>query len=532
MKRIILALLLLAVVASCKTEHKTAVERKLDEYARVKIPAPDLSGISDNGKEVLNLYKFAADQVDSIYWRQAFGDRALMDGLGDANLKKYALINYGPWDRLDGKPFIEEYGERPLGANFYPVDMTQEEFDTFADSAKTSPYTMIRRNAAGQLQSVWYHDFFAGNIAKISSFLKAAADITIKPSVRNYLLKKIDALQSDNYYESDLAWLEMTDSKMDLVLGPNEVNDDQLYGLKASYDAYVLLKDLKRTEELGKFSSMLPELQRMLPCDEAFKSFVPGTESNVFACDEIYAGGHANAGIKLIAINLPYDARVQAERGTRTILLGNVMREKFNRLVSPTGDVVLSRDQLPNLDVDAFYWNIAFREIAHGLGVKQTVTGKGTVAEALGNKAMTWEDAKANVVGLYLVCKLLDAHKIPSLISKEDAITTFVVNLIRSERFGVGESLGRAYILIYNYLYEKEAFQRGASGKYSIDYARTLAAVESLAQTILTIQATGDYEAAAAFEKKYGSLSGTYKADLVNLRLEKIPVDIEFQFEK
>lgn len=531
MKKIVLALLLIAVVASCKTERKTAVERKLDEYALVKIPAPDLSGISDNGKEVLNLYKFAADQVDSIYWRQAFGDRSLMDGLGDARLRAYAMINYGPWDRLDGKPFIEEYGERPLGANFYPAGMTREEFDACPDSLKTSPYTMIERDSVGNLRAVWYHEKFASNIEKIGNYLKAAADITIKPSVRNYLLKKIDALKTDSYYESDLAWLEMADSKMDLVLGPNEVNDDQLYGLKASYDAYVLLKDLKRTEELGKFSSMLPDLQRMLPVEDAFKAFVPGTESNIFACDEIYAGGHANAGIKLIALNLPYDPRVQAERGTRTILLGNVMREKFNRLVSPTGDVVLSADQLSRLDVDAFYWNIAFREIAHGLGVKETLDGK-NVSEALGNKAPAWEDMKANIVGLYLVCKLLDAHKIPSLIVKEDALTTFVVNLIRSERFGQGEALGRAYIMMYNYLYEKGAFKRGESGKYAIDYAKMLSAVETFAQTLLKVQATGDYAAASDFEKKYGTLSDTFRADLVNLRLEKIPVDIQFQFEK
>ena len=175
---------------------------------------------------------------------------------------------------------------------------------------------------------------------------------------------------------------------------------------------------------------------------------------------------------------------------------------------------------------------IAFREIAHGLGVKETVDGKGTVSEALGNKALTWEDAKANVVGLWLVCKMLDAHKIPSIITKEDAITTFVANLIRSERFGSGEALGRAYIMTYNYLLENGAFRRGDSGKYSIDYGRTLDALESFAALILRIQATGDRAAAEQFEKKYGSLSATYKADLVNLRLENIPVDIKFRFEK
>ena len=229
MKRTALALMLIALAASCNTEPKTAVQKKVDSYALVKIESPDLSGITDNGKEVLNLYKFAADQADSIYWKQYFGDKTLIENLKDADLRDYAKINYGPWDRLDGSTFIEGFGELPLGANFYPADMTAAEFDSLADPVKTSPYSLIRRGADGKLTSVWYHDAFEYNIDKICNYLKAAADITIKPSVRNYLLKKIDALRTDYYYDSDLAWLEMTDSKMDLIIGPNEVNDDQLY---------------------------------------------------------------------------------------------------------------------------------------------------------------------------------------------------------------------------------------------------------------------------------------------------------------
>ena len=350
MKRTALALMLIALAASCNTEPKTAVQKKVDSYALVKIESPDLSGITDNGKEVLNLYKFAADQADSIYWKQYFGDKTLIENLKDADLRDYAKINYGPWDRLDGSTFIEGFGELPLGANFYPADMTAAEFDSLADPVKTSPYSLIRRGADGKLTSVWYHDAFEYNIDKICNYLKAAADITIKPSVRNYLLKKIDALRTDYYYDSDLAWLEMTDSKMDLIIGPNEVNDDQLYGLKTSYEAYVLLKDLKRTEVLDQFTSMLPELQKQIPCEEQYKTFVPGDESDIYAYDAIYCAGHANAGIKLIALNLPYNEEVQAKAGTRTALLRNIMMEKFNRLVNPVGIVVLSPDQQDHLD--------------------------------------------------------------------------------------------------------------------------------------------------------------------------------------
>ena len=532
MKRTALALFLILLLASCDTKPKTVVQRKVDSYALVKIESPDLSGITDNGKEVLNLYKFAADQVDSIYWKQYFGDKTLIENLKDVDLRDYALINYGPWDRLDGSAFISGFGELPLGANFYPKDMTAAEFDSLADPVKTSPYSIIRRGKDGKLTSVWYHDAYKYNIDKICNYLKAAADITIKPSVRNYLLKKIDALRTDYYYDSDLAWLEMTDSKMDLIIGPDEINDDQLYGLKASYEAYVLLKDLKRTEVLDQFKSMLPEFQRLIPCEDQYKTFVPGGESEIYAYDAIYCSGHANAGIKLIALNLPYNEDVQAKAGTRTAILRNIMSEKFNRIVNPVGIVVLTPDQQDHLSEEAFYWNIVFREISHGLGVKETVNGKGEVDEALGNKALTWEDAKANALGLYLVCRLLDDHRIPTLVTKEDAITTFVANLIRSERFGEASQLGRAYVMLFNYLNQNGAFKRGDSGKYSIDYEKTLSLVAEFTAIAIKTQATGDHEFAERFETQYCVMSEDFKADLMNIRLENIPIDLRFEFQK
>jgi len=208
------------------------------------------------------------------------------------------------------------------------------------------------------------------------------------------------------------------------------------------------------------------------------------------------------------------------------------MMEKFNRVISPVGIVVLSPDQQDRLDEEAFYWNIAFREISHGLGVKETINGKGSVNDALGNKALTWEDAKANALGLYFVCKLLDEHKIPALITKEDAITTFVANLIRSERFGEASQLGRAYVMLFNYLNQNGAFKRGDSGKYSIDYEKTLSLVAEFAGIALKTQATGDYEFAEQFENQYCVLSEDFKADLVNIRLENIPIDLRFEFQK
>lgn len=533
MKRFAYAIMIFSVAAaSCSHNPKSKVQKELENYELIEIPAPDLSGISDNGKEVLNLYRFAADEADAIYWKQYFGDKTLMTGIQDNATKEYAMVNYGPWDRISGKSFIKGYGVRPLGANFYPADMTQEEFDALANPAKSSPYTVIRRDENGKLKAIWFHQEYEDEIAKISSYLKAAADITIVPSVREYLLKKIEALRTDNYYESDLAWLDMTDSKMDLVIGPNENADDQLYGLKNSYEAFVLLKNLPLTEKLARYTALLPEFQAILPCEEQYKTFTPGTESDIYAYNALYYAGNANAGIKVIAINLPFDPKVQADKGTRTALMSNIMEQKFNRIVYPTGIVLFDSDQTAHLNPDAFFWNIACREIAHGLGVKETVNGKGSVTEALGNKALTIEEAKGSIIGLYLSCYIIDKHEVSALLTKKDAITTYIASLVRSERFGSGEALGRSNIIIYNYLVESGAILRQESGKYHIDYDKAYKAVSDLGGLLLKIQATGDYEAAAELEKTYGKVSGAYKADIVNLRLENIPVDLRFTFKK
>ncbi|MBQ6177014.1 MAG: Zn-dependent hydrolase [Bacteroidales bacterium] len=533
MRKLAAAVALLSLVAvSCET-HRTKADRLVENYAVVKIPAPDLSGITDNGKEVLNLYRFAADEVDKIYWKQNFGEKdAFLSTLADPATKLYAEINYGPWDRIDGKAFVEGYAAKPAGSCFYPADMTAAEFDALADSAKHSPYTLVQRAEDGSLKTVWYHDAYAESIDKIADYLKAAADITIKPSVREYLLKKIEGLRTDDYYASDKAWLEMTDSKMDLVLGPNEAVDDALYGTKASYGAYVLLKNLERTEELNALSARLPEFQEMLPGDPAHRAFVPGSESDIFSCNVLYCSGYTNAGFKVIAINFPYDAKVQEELGTRTILFDNVIREKFNRTVFPVGMTLLESDHQAHLDASAFYWIIAFREIAKGLGVKETVNGKGTVADALGNEALTVEKAKSNVLGAYLCAKEVEAHRISALIQKEDVLATFVANTIRSTRFGAADPTGIANIAVYNYLVESGAITRKASGRYGIDYGKTWQALETLGAEILRIQALGDLDAARSYAAKYGVVTPGIEADIVSLELEKIPVDIRFIYEK
>ena len=531
MKRLATLLLGLALSAFSCTQDHVSTDSLVENYALVTIPAPDLTGITNNGKEVLSLYRKAADEVDNIYWQQNFGDRsAFLSSLSDASEKMYAEVNYGPWDRIDGKPFLPGYGDKPAGARFYPEDMTAEEFAYFDNPDKMSPYTLIVREG-NALKTVWYHDAYAQSIEKIEEYLHRAADVTIKESVRNYLLHMIEGLKTDDYYESNKAWLEMNDSKMDLVIGPIEAVDDARYGIKASYGAYVLLKNLQRTEELNALSARMSEFQAMLPGDPANHNYVPGAESDIFSCNVLYCSGYTNAGYKVIGINFPYDAKVQEELGTRTIIFDNIIREKFNRTVHPVGSLLLEDVYQPHVDASAFYWLIVFREIAKGLGVKETVDGKCTVAEALGNEALAIEKAKSNVLGAWLCAQEAAAYHISALFQKEDVLTTFVTNTIRSARFGVADPTGIANIYVYNYLLEKKAITWNPSGRYSIDFDKTWSALEALGAEILRIQAQGDHQAANAALSKYGVAGPESLSDKRILEKAGVPVDIRFNYE-
>ena len=409
--------------------------------------------------------------------------------------------------------------------------MTKKEFLAWKNPDKTSPYTLIRRGNDGSLQTVWYHDAYAEYINEIAGYLQRAADVTIKPSVRHYLLELIEGLKTDNYYESYKAWLEMDDSKMDLVLGPIEPVDDGLFGTKASYGAYVLLKNLQRTEQLNELSARMTEFQHMLPGNPAYHHFVPGAESDIFSCNVLYCIGYTNAGYKMIGINFPYDAQEQKELGTHTIIFDNIIREKFNRTVFPVGKTLLEDRFQPHVDAGAFYWLIVFREIAKGLGVKETINGRGTVAEALGSEALVIEKAKSNVIGAYLCTQEAETDRIPALFGKEEVLTTFVANTLRSVRFGTADPTGQANILVYNYLLQNKAVVWNATGRYNIDYDKTWELLGKLGADILRIQALGDKEDAQTYLQHYGEADMKSQADRRILERAGIPIDIRFEYE-
>ena len=531
LRSFILAVAALALVSCAGNGSKAAFWH--DTYAEVEIGkenTPYLEGISENGKEVLNLYRFAAMEADKIYWKQVFGDKSVIDSLVDTQVRQYALINYGPWSRLDGKSFVEGLGDRPAGLCFYPEDMTEEEFLSWDNPLKNSPYTLVSRAEDGSLKTEWYHEAYADNISRMCNYLRAAADLTIVPSVREYLLSKIEAISTDDYTDSDIKWIEVDDSKMDLVLGAYENVDDHLFGIKRSYSAYVLLKNVAKSEELAKFTAMMPQLQAALPCPDSLKTFVPGPASYIEACDALYYAGAANAGVKDIAISLPFDTRTQEMEGTRSIIFTNVVDAKFDMILNPLAALILGGESSKHLDRNAFFWNVAFRELAHGLGVKTTLDGR-DVWDALGNSALAIEEAKADILGNYLASMQISQYETNGdLVTADDAFATFLVSLVRSARFGASEAVGQGNLICYQYLKKAGAFTRHDDGKYYIDQAKAREAVAELSCRLLTIQAEGDAKAAADFISEYAHVDTDLEGDFMNMRVERIPTDVTFNF--
>jgi len=337
---------------------------------------------------------------------------------------------------------------------------------------------------------------------------------------------RAEALLSDNYFASDMAWLDMKDNQFDLVIGPIETYEDALFGQKASYEAYVLLKDMDWSTKLQKYVAFLPDLQRNLPVNEAYKQESPGSDAELNAYDVLYYAGDCNAGSKTIAINLPNDERVQLEKGTRRLQLKNAMRAKFNQILLPIADVLIDSSQRGHIQFDAFFANTMFHEVAHGLGIKNTINGKGTVREALKEEAGALEEGKADILGLYMVTELLNQGELQGDIM--DYYVTFMASIFRSVRFGASSAHGRANMLRFNYFLDQGAFSRNADGTYFVNAEKFAGAVSTLSNLILTLQGDGDYDAVKKLMTEKAVVGEQLKADLNRLTENEIPVDIVF----
>ena len=525
----VLGVAAIASVLSCTTQQQESpMKAKVEEYAQVELKSDLVNGLNDKEKELVKIFFQVGEITDDLFWKQTFGDKSVLDTLTDSYAKKFAMIQYGAWDRLDNnKPFLPGYGEKLDVCNYYPHDITAEEFDALEDENKDSWYTVIRRNADGSLKSVWYHEEYADEIGRICALLEKAVTLAEDPGLKNYLQKRIEAFKTDDYLESDLAWMDMKDSKVDFVTGPIESYDDKFRENKASYESFILLKDEARSKDLAKFVSMLPALQKELPCEPQYKTFVPGTSSDLNVYDAVFYAGDCNAGSKTIAINLPNDERVHAMKGTRRLQLRNSMKAKFDKIMMPIGELIVTPEQQKYLNFDAFFWNVTFHEVAHGLGVKQTVNTNESVDAVMGTEKTSWEEAKADILGLFMVTKLVEMGEITN-ITAEDAITTYIAGILRSVRFGAASSHGKANMMCFNYMEKAGAFTRDAQGQYVIDFQKAKEAMNGWAALILKTQGDGNVEFATKYRAENGGITPELQADLDKINSAGIPRDITF----
>ena len=537
MKQILLILSLVVLVSSCKNEKsaeiykeetQTTMQKNLSKYVNVKLTA-DLSILTEKEREMLPILIQAANKMNDLFWYESYGDKTeLLNSITDEDSKTFVKINYGPWDRLNGNSsFIDGFGEKPAGANFYPQDMTKEEFETADIENKSSIYNFVRRDESGKLYSIPYHKQFEIELTEVSNLLLEASKLAENEGLKTYLELRAQALLDDNYQPSDLAWMDMKTNTLDIVIGPIETYEDQLFGNKAAHEGYVLIKDQEWSAKLARFASFLPELQKGIPVEEAYKKETPGTDSDLNAYDVVFYAGDCNSGSKTIAINLPNDEEVQLQKGTRRLQLKNAMRAKFDKILVPISEYLIDESQRKHITFDAFFANTMFHEVAHGLGVKNTINGKGTVRTALKELSSALEEGKADVLGLYMVQQLHEKGEIDG--DMKDYMTTFITSIFRSVRFGASSAHGKANMIRFNFFKEKGAFTRNEDGTYKVNYDKMIVAMSDLSNVILTLQGNGDYDGVAKLVAERGIISEELQGDLDRLSSANIPVDVIFE---
>ena len=544
MNRLLTPLLLLLIVclSACVNPKDTkadgdaapqppTIEDRLDKYTTFRLEA-DLSHLSEDQRKMVAKLIAAGEIMNGLFWYEAYGAewQDFLAALPNQNYRRFARINYGPWDRLAGnQPFIARVGEKPAGANFYPADMTKEEFEAAELEGKASLYTFIRRDDEGQLITVPYYEQFAAEVTKASRLLLQAADLAENRAFARYLTLRAAALLNDEYQPSDLAWMDVRNNAVDVVIGPIENYEDQLFGYKAAHEAYVLIKDQEWSERLAHYAAFLPELQDSLPVPDKYKQEEPGSDADLNAYDVVYYAGDCNAGSKTIAINLPNDEEVQLQKGTRRLQLKNAMRAKFDRIMVPIAEELIDSAQLHHVTFDAFFANTMFHEVAHGLGIKNVVGGNGeTAREALKEAYSALEEGKADVLGLYMIQQLHKKGEVEG--EMMDYYVTFMAGIFRSVRFGASSAHGKANMIRFNFFNEVGAFVRDeATGTYRLDVPRFEAAVESLSRRILTLQGDGDYAGASRLVTEQAVIHAALQSDLDRLSAAGIPVDIVFE---
>ena len=517
--------------------------QQIARYAPTELTA-DVSKLSEPDRKALEKIVEAARLMDPLYLRQVWSGNVAMQTKLEADATPagqerlhYFKINYGPWSRLDeNRPFIEGAPRKPAGANYYPEDMSKEEFETWLkglpESEKhkaTGFFHLVRRGADRKLTCVPYSVEYKEFLEPAAKLLKEAAELTTNATLKKFLKTRAEAFGTDDYYESDVAWMEL-DAPIEPTIGPYETYEDELFGYKAAFEGYVTLRDDAESAKLAKFSSMLQELENNLPMDPKYRNPKIGAIAPIRVVGEVLSAGEGRRGVQAAAFNLPNDDKVTKEKGSKRVMLKNVQEAKFNRILVPISKIVLVPEQQGDVAFDAFFTHILMHELMHGIGPHEvTVDGKKIpMRKQLKDLYSAIEEAKADVTGLWALQVLIDKGAIDKAMEKT-MYTTFLASMFRSMRFGINEAHGKGIAIQFNYFVDEGAIKIDEKGgTFSIDAAKIKDTVKKLTGEILTLEAEGAYDKCKALIERLAVARPPMKAALA--KLEALPVDIEPQF--
>jgi hypothetical protein len=538
---LILALTITPLISQKKQTGDAELAKKIARFSPTVLTA-NTAKLSVKDRQALAKIIEAAKLLDPLFLRQVWSGNAALEAKLKADKSAvglqrlhYFYVNDGPWSRLDNNaPFIEGVPhEKPPNANSYPDDMTKDEFNKWVEGLSddekkkaTGFFYVIRRDAGGKLMTVPYSQAYKEYLDPAARLLREAASLTSNKTLANFLNKRADAFASDDYYDSDVAWMDL-DSPIDVTIGPYETYEDELFSYKASFEAYVTLRDDVETAKLAKFGAHLQELENNLPIDPKYRNPKLGAASPIRVVNSVFSSGEGNSGVQTAAFNLPNDERVVKEKGSKRVMLKNVQDAKFNKTLVPISKVVLNPAQRATLSFDSFFTHILCHELMHGLGPHNITVGseQTTVRKQLKDLYSSIEEAKADVTGLWALQYLIDKGVIEKTMERS-LYTTYLASMFRSVRFGITEAHGRGVAMQFNYLTDEGAIKfEEASGTFSVDHSRIKDAVRKLTHDLLTVEAEGSYAKAKEMLDRYALIRPPMKQAFD--KLTSVPVDIE-----
>jgi peptidase M49-like protein len=549
MRKILMASIVASIVAAGAVRAQERSIPNLEQlktmtarFAPVDLSA-DVASLPANERQALARLVEAAKVMDTLFLRQVWAGNETMlldllqdtSELGRARLH-YFLINKGPWSRLDeNAPFIPGAPKKPEQANFYPAGATKEEVEAWIATLSGAQrafaigfFTTIRRNPEGKFVAVPYSFEYQGELARVAELLREAAALTTQATLKAFLEKRAQAVITNDYYDSDVAWMEL-DASIEPTIGPYEVYEDEWFNYKAAFESFIAVRDAVETNKLTRFGSELQEIENNLPIDPRYRNPKLGAMAPIRVVNTVFSSGDANRGVQTAAFNLPNDERIVAEKGTKRVMLKNNQDAKFKTVLVPISKVALAAGDQANIDFEAFFTHILMHELMHGLGPHNIVAGERptTVRQELKETYSTIEEAKADVSGLFALQFLVDHGKLDKKF-EQTMYTTFLASIFRSIRFGLNEAHGRGVAIQLNYFLDHGGVTVAADGTFAVNASRIKQNVIDLTRDIMTMEATGAYVDAKQMLEKMAVVRPPVRRVLD--RLVSVPVDIEPRF--